>query len=98
MKLKHLQSLQLTSYPIEKSWWHLKLEPLSGLENLSQLELSGVIDNPSVIVNTKGLSQNLTRLTLVNFALRDDPMPVKCLVNQKMEGRKNEKSGRKRKN
>ncbi|KAK7815900.1 hypothetical protein CFP56_000975 [Quercus suber] len=90
MKLKHLQSLQLTSYPIEVSRGHLKLEPLSGHENLSELELSGVIDNPSIIVNTNGLPQNLTRLTLVNFALRNDPMPVKCLVNQKMNGRKEE--------
>ncbi|KAM4080499.1 hypothetical protein ACJW30_11G021200 [Castanea mollissima] len=76
MKLKHLQSLQLTSRPIEISMGLLQLEPLSGLENLSRLELSGVTDNPSIIVNTNGLPQNLTRLTLVNSALMDDPMPV----------------------
>ena len=76
MKLNHLQSLQLTSYPIKESWGHLKLEPLSGLENLSRLKLSGDIDNPSIIVNTNGLPQNLTIITLVDSALRDDPMPV----------------------
>lgn len=76
MKLNHLQSLQLTSYPIKESWGHLKLEPLSGLENLSRLKLSGDIDNPSIIVNTNVLPQNLIILTLVDSALRDDPMPV----------------------
>lgn len=76
MKLKHLQSLHLTSYPIKESLGHLMLEPLSGLENLSRLELSGVLDNPSIIVNINGLPQNLTRITLVDSALRDDPMPV----------------------
>ena len=75
-KLKHLQSLKLTSYSATESLGHLKLESLSGLENLSRLELSGVIDNPSIFLNTNGLPKNLTRLTLVDSALRDDPIPV----------------------
>ena len=56
-KLKHLQFLQLTSYPIKESWGHPKLENLSGLENLSRLELSGVIDNISIVVNTNELTK-----------------------------------------
>lgn len=77
MKLKHLQSLKLTSYPVEEELGKpLMLEPLSGLENLYRLDLSGLIDNPSIIINTNGLPQNLTRLTLFDSELINDPMPV----------------------
>uniref|UniRef100_A0A7N2LKH6 Disease resistance protein winged helix domain-containing protein n=1 Tax=Quercus lobata TaxID=97700 RepID=A0A7N2LKH6_QUELO len=55
---------------------YLKLEPLSGLENLSRLHLSGMIDNSLVFDFTIGLLQNLTHLKLEYSRLSDDPMPA----------------------
>lgn len=76
VKLKHLQFLDLRSVGEMDEPNELRLEPLLGLENLSRLYLSGMIYNPSIIVNTNGLPQKLTCLTLSASRLSDDPMPV----------------------
>nr|XP_023879468.1 putative disease resistance protein At1g50180 [Quercus suber] len=77
VKLKHLHSLKLTTAKAN-AMHHgvLWLEPLSGLENLTLLNLHGVISDSRVIINTNGLPQTLTHLKLTMCDLSDDPMPV----------------------
>lgn len=72
VKLKHLQSLRLRSIGETGESHHLFLECFLCLENLSSLDLFGILGNPSFVDK---LPHNLTSLTLSASYLTDDPMP-----------------------
>ncbi|KAL6285394.1 hypothetical protein ACE6H2_009784 [Prunus campanulata] len=72
VKLSYLKSLRMRSIDEMGEPCPLVLESLSGLENLSSLNLFGMLENPSIIA---GFPKNLIDLTLSASSFSEDPMP-----------------------
>lgn len=72
VKLRYLKSLRMRSIDEMGEPCPLVLESLSGLENLSSLNLFGMLENPSIIA---GFPKNLIDLTLSASSFSEDPMP-----------------------
>ncbi|BBG98797.1 Disease resistance protein CC-NBS-LRR class family [Prunus dulcis] len=72
LKLRYLKSLRMRSIDEMGEPCPLVLESLSGLENLSSLNLFGMLENPSIIAE---FPKNLIDLTLSASSFSKDPMP-----------------------